>query len=92
MAVARKDENSVSSWIGVSCVDGVTPIRITINPATGGFSVDTTTVISFTPDPKQATIRDANQVPVKTGVSSTNSSVILPLYVNPATGAILIST
>lgn len=92
MGVARKDENGVSSWTGVSCVDGVTIVPITVNPADGGLSVDAVTVISFVPNPRHATLRDANQVPVRTGISDASDSTILPLYVNPATGAVLIDT
>lgn len=92
MADANRDQNSVPTWIGVSCVDGVTPVRITINPSNGGIKVDDSTAISFVPSASQATIRDQNQVNVKTGISSTDSTVILPVYVNPSNGAILIET
>lgn len=84
-----RDDNNVPVWYGVSCVDGETPVEIAVNSSNGGIKLDYDTVISFTPDPSQATIRDANGVPVKTGVSSTDDTVILPLYVNPANGAVL---
>lgn len=87
---ARRDDNAVPTWLGVSCVDGVTPIRIAINPATGGVKVDDTTVISVTP--AYVGSRDANQVPVKYGISDASSTVMLPVYVNPANGAILIDS
>lgn len=89
---AYKDENDVSTWIGVSCVDPTKIVRITLNSSNGGLSIDATTVISFTPDPAHATLRDVNGVPVKTAVSDADPDVILPLYVNPSTGAILIDT
>ncbi len=92
MANARKDQNGANCWLGVSCVDGVTLVPIMIDTAAGGVRVDDSTVISFTPNPNQALLRDENNVPVMKGVSSADPSVLLPIYVNPATGAILIST
>lgn len=84
---ARRDFNNVPTWLGVSCVDGVTPIRIAINESNGGVKIDTTTVISVTP--AYVGSRDSNQVPVKYGISSTQSTVMLPVYVEPTTGAVL---
>ncbi len=89
---SQKDENGASSWIGVSCVDPTQTVRITIDPISGGMSVDATTVISFTPDPSHATLRDENGVPVKTAISDVDDSVILPLYVNPLNGKVLVDT
>ncbi len=89
---SQKDENGVNSWIGVSCVDPTETVRITIDPISGGVSTDATTIISFTPDPRHATLRDENQVPVKTGISDADDSIILPLYVNPLNGKVLIDS
>lgn len=88
MADARRDDNNVPTWLGISCVDGVTPVRIVINPSNSGVKVDTTTVISVTP--AYVGSRDSNQVPVKYGVSDADGSVMLPIYVEPTTGAVLI--
>ncbi len=87
---AYKDENDVSTWIGVSCVDATQTVRIAIDSVSGGMLTDAVTVISFTPSPSHATLRDANGVPVKTGISDASDSVIFPLYVNPANGKVLI--
>jgi len=87
---SQKDENGANSWIGVSCVDPTQTVRITIDPTNHGMSVDLTTVISFTPDPSHATLRDANGVPVLCGISDADDDVIFPLYVEPTTGAVLI--
>lgn len=88
MATAQKDDNGYPCWTGISCVDGVTPIRIKMDSATGGMILDTTTVISVVPStnfPKT----DANDQPILKGVSSSDSSVVLPVYVNPDTGGVL---
>lgn len=89
MTVTKKDDNGFPTMFGISCVDGVTPVRIKFNSSNGGMLLDTATVISFVPDPSQALIHDDNDFPVMKGVSSTNHSVILPWYVNPTNGAVL---
>jgi hypothetical protein len=89
MANAIRDKNFVTTWMGVSCVDGVTPIPIQIDSATGKVKVDSTTVISVVPTPLN--IRDANYRSVIFGVSTADATVALPLYVTPD-GAVLIDS
>ncbi len=89
---ATRDQNGKPAWLGVSCVDRTQLVRIQMDSATGGMGVDATTVISFTPDPKDATLRDANQVGPVCAVSDADDSIVLPLYVNPATGQVLVDT
>lgn len=88
MVATQKDDNGYPTIFGISCVDGVTPVRIQFSSTTGGMKTDDTTAISVTPAMRTAT--DDNDQPVAKGVSSTDSSVVLPWYVNPATGAVLI--
>lgn len=90
MANAKKDDNSYPTLIGISCVDGVTPVKVVVDPVTGGVGVDATTVISVVPS--YTTQVDDNDSPVMKGVSSSNSNTVLPIYVNPSTGQILIDT
>lgn len=85
---SQKDDNGSNTVFGISCVDGVTPIKIQFTPP-GFMKTDTTTVISVVP--KEITQLDGNSVPVAKGVSSVDKKTILPWYVNPATGAVLIS-
>lgn len=88
MATAQKDDNDYPTIIGISCVDGVTPIRIKF--AAGAMKIDTTTVISVVPStnfPKT----DANGMPVAKGTAHDNDNLVLPWYVNPSTGAVLVS-
>jgi hypothetical protein len=88
MADAKKDDNSYSAWTGLSSSDGVTPVRIQVNPSNGGMLIDTTTTISFTP--RNNAVEDANSVPSKMGVSSVDGVTPIPVYVNPLTGAVLV--
>lgn len=90
MSNALRDGNDVPTWLGLSCVDGVTPVPIKVNSSNGGVECDFTSVTSFTPAP--STKRDDNQVPIKTGISTTSATTILPVYVNPTTGGILMET
>lgn len=82
----QKDDDYRGAIFGISCVDGVTPVKIMCD-SQGYIFLDTTTVISIVP--KEITQIDGNSVPVAKGVSSGNSKIILPFYVNPNTGAIL---
>jgi len=40
---AYRDQNSVPTLIGVSSVDGVTPVRVAVDPVTGRVLVDVST-------------------------------------------------
>lgn len=81
----QRDNNGYPSWAGVSCVDGVTLIPIQFDSVTNAMKIDTVTVISFTPVHKNS----GGQTPFVHGVSTANSKVTFPFYVNPATGAVL---
>lgn len=84
----KKDDNGYPVWFGISCVDGITPTAIKWNPSNGGMLIDTTTVISVVPS---STFKHKNEngYPPVMGVSSSDSSVVLPFYVVPTTGAVL---
>lgn len=86
---ARKDDNDYPTVFGMSCVDGVTPVRITFDPTTRGMNIDSTTVISFTPSTTFHAVDD-NSMPIAKGVKSTDATKILPWYVVPTTGAVLV--
>lgn len=90
MSVPQKDDNGYGTWFGISSVDGVTPVQIKFNPANKGMKIDTTHTIEFTP-PKHFPPVGDNSVPVVKGVSSANAKTILPFYVYPTTGAVLIA-
>lgn len=87
MANAQKDDNGYPTIIGISCVDGITPVQVVFNSTNNGMMRDTTTVISVVP--QEIKQLDDNSVPIAKGVSSADLKTILPWYVNPATGAVL---
>ncbi len=84
---AQKDDNGYPSWAGISCIDGITPIKITFDSVNGGMNIDTTTVISVVP--ANISENDGNGYPVVKGTSIVNNKIVLPWYVNPATGGVL---
>jgi hypothetical protein len=77
---AQRDENHVTTYMGVSYLDGITPIPIAVNPDNGRVLVDAVSVIQYTPEDIAA--RDENYVPVLMGTSSFDDFVVLPLNVN----------
>lgn len=90
MADAMHDDNGYPTWTGLSSVDGVTLVRIKENSATGGMLIDAVTALSGGVVVRTCSKNDSNMVPSRTGVSTSNSNVVVPLYVNPATGAVLV--
>lgn len=90
---ALRDQNRVPIWWGLSSVDGVTPIPISIDGATGKVKMEIGTSVSAVMAHLNVTLpRDDNRIPCIGGVSNTNNTVIIPISVNPATGAILAQT
>ena len=93
MSDAPKDQNFVKAKLGVLFSDGVTLIPLAIDSSNGGIKVNTTDTISS--DILQAVAnkipRDSNFEPAWAAVSSTDGSVLYPIFVD-ATGAVLIDT
>ena len=92
--VAIRDENHIPTWIGVSAFDGITPTIIAINASNGGVKCeDGTSVLPSASISYEQFYRDQNHVPVKGGVSDTDSTIFIPVSVNGMNGAIqVIST
>lgn len=88
MAVAKKDDNAYPTIVGISCVDGVTPVRVKFN-ANGEMATDSSTVISVVPS-SDFPATDDNGMPIAKAVSSADGETILPWYVHPTTGAVLV--
>lgn len=86
MTNASRDNNHVTSLLGVLYSDGVTLIPIAID-GNGDVKTDGTNVISFTPS--QISPKDENYVNVLMAVDSTDPTKLCPVYVN-SSGAILI--
>lgn len=93
MSTVIRDQNRVPIWWGLSSVDGVSLTPISINQVTGRAKMEIgTSVSAVIANLPQTLPRDENRIPCVGGQSTANSSVIIPLSVNPATGAILAQT
>ena len=92
MTSILRDQNRVPVWFGLSSVDGVSLVKINVNPSNGRAKMDIGTTVSavIARLPLNAQ-RDDNFLPVLTGQSSVDSQII-PISVNPTTGAILATT
>lgn len=88
-----RDGNRIPVWWGISSTDGVTLVPIQVSSTTGGVMMDigtsTMPVMSILP---QAMPRDGNRIPLLCGVSSTVATTVLPVSVDPVTGAIQAQT
>ena len=89
MVDAIHDENRTQVWLAASYLDGTTAVPIKIDSSTGRVLVDTTHTLAVTPTAIDR--RDNNRVPFICAVSSTDG-LVYPLYADPATGGVLIST
>lgn len=89
MANAKRDENNVPTILGTLNTDGISLVRIKINPANGAMKVDndaTGTYISRTND-----LRDENEVPAMMGVSSSDNKTPTLVYAD-SSGNLLINS
>ena len=84
---AIKDQNHIPVMLGVSYVDGTTLVPIGVDSATGGLEIDLVNTFSGTINTNA--LRDSNHVPVLMAENSVDGTLI-PVYVNPTTGGILI--
>jgi hypothetical protein len=86
---APRDSNRITTLLGTLQSDGVTPIAVQTNPATGGVKVmDGTTGTAST---RTDAPRDNNRVPAMMGVSSTDGVTPIPIAVD-INGNILIQS
>ena len=88
-----REQNRIPIWWGISSEDGVTPVPIRINSITNRVKMDIGT--STMPVMSRLTgslPRDGNRIPCVGGQSNTDATVVIPISVNPATGAIQAQT
>ena len=90
MTNAYKDENGVSTIIGVSSSDGSKIVRVTANPLDCAISVDDDT--TGTDYGARSAHRDENNVPVLLAVSSVDGVTPVEVYVDEVTGRLLIDS
>lgn len=88
-----RDGNRIPIWWGVSSTDGTTLTPIKINSSNGLplMEIDTTVMPVMSALPSVLP-RDGNRIPCLAGVSNADSTVIIPVSVNPSTGAIQAQT
>jgi hypothetical protein len=90
---ALRDANRIPIWWGLSSVDGVTPTPIQVDSATGKPKMEIgTSVSAVIAHLKTNLSRDDNHIPCVGGQSNADSTIIIPVSVNPTTGAILAQT
>ena len=90
MATAFRDGNAKPVWWGVSSTDGVTLVPIKVNSLTGKvlMEIGTSTMPVMSAIPENLP-KDGNTIPATGGVSSANAHLIIPVSVNPDSGAIM---
>lgn len=86
MAEAIRDGNHVPSLLAMSYLDGTTPVVVKVDVATGGIEIDTGNSVSTA---AMDAARDGNHRATLMAVDSVSGDPI-PVFANPATGAILI--
>lgn len=90
---ALREQNRIPIWWGLSSVDGTTPVAIAVDSATGKPVMEIGTSVSAVIANLATTFpRDENRIPCVGGRSNADSTVVIPVSVNPATGAILAQT
>lgn len=90
MSEAKRDNNKITTLLGTHSVDGITPIKIWVNPTTHALiTEDGTTGADYSDDIAK---RDNNGVPVLMGVSSIDGITPTAVYANALTNALLINS
>lgn len=90
MTDAKRDNNSITTLLGVSNADGTTPVRVKVDPSAHSIDVDDDTTGSDLSGDNAA--RDNSGIPVLMGVSSADGVTPVPIYADPATGKLLVKS
>lgn len=90
MANAAKDQNDVSTLIGVLESDGATIMRVKANPTTHGIGVSDASTGNDN-GPTGRALRDENDVTTICAVSETDGVTPVPIYVT-SDGKLLIDS
>jgi hypothetical protein len=75
---AKRDQNDVAVALGVSSVDGVTPIMLAVDPVTDYLLVDDDGASATIPSAIRVRI-DQNDQKTKYGVSSADGKTLIPI-------------
>ena len=93
MTNALRDQNFITSQLGVLFSDGVTLVPIKIDSSNSGVSVDIVNVVDASIlalyEAGKAIPRDTNGVPAWSAQSNTDATISYPVFVN-SNGEILI--
>jgi len=90
MTNAKRDQNYVTTRLGVLFTDGTTLVPIAIDPSTGSIQLNTSSQVSQEILNMVKANKDDNYVTAMKGVSSEDGDVVLPIFVD-SSGAILAS-
>ncbi len=75
---AKRDQNNRPTLLGVSSVDGVTPVPIAVSPITGYLMIE---IVEQADNPspvlRQDAKMDANNVPSMLGYNGTNTQALI---------------
>lgn len=78
MANASRDQNNIPTLIAALDTDGVTPIRVKVNPTNHGLKIEDGTTGSD--NGRNVAYRDENSVPVLMAVSSADGVTPVEVY------------
>lgn len=92
MSSALRGQNRNVIWWGVSSIDGSTLVPITISSSGTAMIENGTSTMPVMTILNGSFPRDENRIPCLGGQSDNNSTVIIPVSVNPVTGAIQVQT
>ena len=91
MAIAKRDENLVTSFLAVSDDDGVTPVDVGIDPVTNRLLIEITPVSDSSPATLPTVApRDGNNVPVHLLVTDDASETITPFLIDSRNGLLYV--
>lgn len=80
MAEAKRDQNHVTTMLGTSSADGITPVNVSAEPIRHAMAVeDGVGGVDLGGD---NAVRDQNHVPVMLAVSADDGVTPVPIYIN----------
>lgn len=90
MTNSKIDQNGIRSAQGISNADGITPLRLYLDPNTHEIIIDDNTTGSDLSGDNAK--RDENYEPTLLGTSSSDNSTPVPIYIKSSNNALLINS
>lgn len=75
---ADRDQNQITTALGISSTDGITPIEMVVDPITNKLLVDVVSD-SITVVPATIDKHDENGVPTMYGISTADGETLIPI-------------